>query len=69
MARDKAKDDLYFNCTQEHEAEYVAGLYPETVKKEVKDFLKRACQTKLLNNATHQQVYDLIHKQLGHKQA
>jgi hypothetical protein len=69
VARDKAKDDLYFNCTQDHEAEYVAGLYPATAKKEVKDFLERACRTKLLNNATHQQVYDLIDKQLGYKQA
>lgn len=68
MARDKAKDDLYFNCTQDHEAEYVAGLYPDR-EEEVKDFLERACRTKLLNNATHQQVYDLIDKQLGYKQA
>ena len=28
MARDKAKDDKHFNCTQAHETDYVAGLYP-----------------------------------------
>ena len=27
MARDKARDDKFFNCKQEHEDGYVAGLY------------------------------------------
>lgn len=45
MARDKAKDDKYFNCTQNHEADYVAGLYPHA-KEQVKTFLASACEKK-----------------------
>jgi hypothetical protein len=67
VARDKAKDDIHFNCSQDHEANYVAGLYPHA-KQEVKTFLAQACKEKALSNATHKQVYDLIHQKLGHKQ-
>jgi len=67
MARDKAKDDKHFNCTQTHEADYVAGLYPHA-KQEVKTFLASACEKKILNNSTHKEVYDLIKKELGHSQ-
>ncbi|WP_339538280.1 hypothetical protein [Pseudomonas sp. RA_15y_Pfl2_54] len=65
MARDKAKDDKYFNCTQTHEADYVASLYPHA-KDEVKTFLALACLNKTLHNSTHKEVYELIEKKLGH---
>ncbi|PWB33715.1 hypothetical protein DCO48_08640 [Pseudomonas sp. SDI] len=64
MARDKAKDDKYFNCGQTHEAEYVAGLYPSQ-KIVVKNFLKTACAANTISNATHKEVYELIHNKLG----
>jgi hypothetical protein len=67
MARDKAKDDKHFNCTQVHEADYVAGLYPHA-RDEVKNFLESACQDKSLHNSTHKDVYDLIKRKLGHSQ-
>jgi hypothetical protein len=67
MARDKAKDDRHFNCTETHEADYVAGLYPHA-KDEVKNFLASACKDKSLHNSTHKEVYDLIKKELGHSQ-
>jgi hypothetical protein len=67
MARDKAKDDKHFNCTQAHEADYVADLYPHA-KEEVKAFLASACKDKSLHNSTHKDVYDLIKRKLGHSQ-
>ena len=67
MARDKAKDDLHFNCSQQHETDYVAGLYPEKHKQDVKDLLSKACKENTLKNSTHKQVYALIELELGHK--
>jgi hypothetical protein len=67
MARDKAKDDKHFNCTQTHEADYIASLYPHA-KDEVKTFLASACKDNTLRNSTHKEVYDLIKQKLGHPQ-
>ena len=67
LARDKAKDDKHFNCTQAHEADYVAGLYPHA-KEEVKTLLASACKDKTLHNSTHRDVYELIKRKLGYSQ-
>ncbi|VVN93852.1 hypothetical protein [Pseudomonas fluorescens] len=64
MARDKAKDDKHFNCAEDHETDYVAGLYPRS-KQEVKTLLTSACKNKTLHNSTHKEVYDLIQRKLG----
>lgn len=65
MARDKAKDDLYFNCSQDHEAEYVSGLYGKN-KDEVKEFLADKCKSGDIFHSTHKAVYELIKKELGY---
>lgn len=65
MARDKAKDDSMFNCSQEHERAYVSGLYGAN-KSKVEEFLKKKCASKAISNSTHKQVYDLIQKELGY---
>jgi hypothetical protein len=62
MARDKAKDDKFFNCSEKHEIEYVAGLYTNTSK--VREFLKSKCKNNQINYSTHMQVYELIKKEL-----
>jgi uncharacterized protein (DUF2236 family) len=67
VARDKAKDDKHFNCTQAHEADYVASLYPHA-REEVKTFLSSACKDKSLHNSTHKDVYELIKRKLGQSQ-
>ncbi len=64
MARDKAKDDKYFNCQQEHELNYVAGLYSQ--RQVVLDFLKKKCAIGALKYATHYHVYKLIKDELGY---
>jgi len=64
MARDKVKDDKLFNCSQEHELNYVARLYPDPDK--VYKFLRLKCNDGTIRNYTHMEVYELIRKELGY---
>jgi len=64
MARDKAKDDLMFNCSQDYEADQVASHYGEN-KKKVLDMLKKACSDGLISDSTHKEVYELIKVKLN----
>lgn len=64
MARDKAKDDKHFNCSEKFEHDYVAGLYPGR-EKDVRDFLKGSCERGDFHNTTHKDLYDLIHQKFG----
>jgi len=64
MARDKSKDDKYFNCNQEYELNYVAGLYVN--RDIVKNFLKESCANNTIYHSTHAQVYKLIRDKLGY---
>ena len=63
MARDKAKDDKLFNCSQEYEHRYVYNLY-EGNEETVKEFLKEKCVDGTIKNFTHMEVYKLIEKEL-----
>jgi len=62
--RDLSRDQKLFNCNQEHELNYVAGLYAN--RQEVYDFLKRSCACSLIFHSTHQEVYDMIKRHLGY---
>jgi hypothetical protein len=64
MARDKSKDDKYFNCSQEHERKYVASLYQDEAG--VNKFLIKKCQDGTIHYWTHMKVYELIKKDLGY---
>jgi hypothetical protein len=64
MARDKVRDDKYFHCSEQHEFNYVAGLYDESDK--VRDFLKKRCDDRTINRSTHLEVYQLIKGELGY---
>lgn len=64
MARDKAKDDLMFNCNQEHEHAQVASHYGRDKEKVLK-FLKDSCAKGDIFRFTHAQVYKLIKDKLG----
>jgi len=59
VAKDKKKDDELFNCSQEHELNYVAKLYGEK-EEVVKKFLKEKCESGEIKNFTHKEVYALI---------
>lgn len=65
MARDKAKDDKYFNCNQEHELNYVSGLYNQ--KQVVYDFLVKKCRDNAIRYSTHKDIYYLIKEHLGYQ--
>jgi len=64
MARDKAKDDNLFHCSQAHEHVLVANHYEE--KQKVLDFLKEKCDDNTIYHSTHKFVYELIEKELGY---
>ena len=66
MARDKAKDDKYFNCSQDSEHDYVAGLYSADRRPGVRSFLKSSCANNTINYSTHLKVYELIRDNLGY---
>jgi len=61
MARDKARDDKYFNCKQEHED----GLYGSN-KDKVSTFLSNKCDNNTIKYSTHKEVYNLIKEELGY---
>ena len=64
MARDKSKDNLYSNCSQDSEHEYVAGLYEDGAG--VLIFLKAECKENRIHYSTHMEVYKLIEKELNY---
>jgi len=63
MARDKARDDKFFNCQQEHEDHYVSSLYSDNII--VSMFLQRKCKSNEIKYSTHKEVYELIEGKLG----
>jgi hypothetical protein len=65
MARDKKKDDLMFNCSQNHEQDYVVGLYQNKDQSNVRDVLGNGCDAGLISNSTHMEVYELVEVKLG----
>ncbi len=65
MARDKARDDKFFNCSQDSEHDYVAGCYPEKDRPRVREFLKKECADGTIRNMTHAALYELIASKLG----
>ena len=64
MARDKAKDDKHFNCSQEHEFTYVSELYKGSIS--VYEFLKKKCKDGGIKYSTHMEVYQMIKNELGY---
>jgi len=66
MARDKAKDDKLFNCSQQSEHDYVAGLYSTERRPNVRALLTSGCANNTIYHSTHFQVYTLIKQKLGY---
>ena len=65
MGRDKSKDDKFFNCSQEHEIDYVSGLYGDNSDK-VSKYLKEKCKDGSINYSKHIEVYEMIKNDLGY---
>ncbi len=66
MARDKAKDDKLFSCSQSSEQDYVAGLYDITQRPNVRTLLNTGCANNTIFHSTHMQIYNLIKTKLGY---
>lgn len=58
-------DHKYFNCSEQHEHNYVVNQYDELDGHIVRDHLKEWCEDGTINNSTHQEVYDLIETELN----
>ncbi len=63
MGKDYKKDSKFFNCSQDHERKYLAGRYSD--HKKVEEFLIAKCKDGTIKYSTHQEVYELIEKELG----
>lgn len=64
MATDKARNDMFFNCSKDSEIDYVAGNYEDS--EAVKAFLKKKCEDGTISYSRHKEVYELIKKELGY---
>ncbi|MBS9783620.1 MAG: hypothetical protein KGV46_03605 [Pasteurella sp.] len=65
MARDKAKDDKFFRCDEEHEHDYVVSLYSSQQQDRVSELLNDACKNNDIHYSKHIEVYKFIEKELG----
>lgn len=63
MSKDKARDDKFFNCSEQHEVDYVAGLYEDS--EAVRNLLKKRCADSTIHYSTSLEVYEIIKKELG----
>ncbi len=64
MSENLARDQKYFNCSEEHELKYVSGKYADQEK--VYQFLVESCKNNKIHYSTHMEVYQLIEKELGY---
>ena len=63
--RDKARDDTFFNCSDQHEIEYVVRQYKD--REGVRKLLKEKCADKTISYSTNLEVYQIIKKELGYE--
>ena len=52
------KEFKYFNCDEDYEHDYVAGLFEET--KQVKKWLEENCENNTINNTKHMDLYQML---------
>lgn len=52
------RDAKFFNCSEEHEINYVAGKYKD--KEKVKEFIKAKCKDKTIHYWTHDKLAALL---------
>lgn len=63
MSKDLARDQKFFNCSEEHEVKYVSGRFSDSEK--VYAFLKSSCKSGKIKYFSHDKVYALIKTELG----
>jgi len=58
MSTGDKKDWKEFNCSEDHEFNYVKNLYSKPSA--VYDWLKEACDNGKLNSSTHEEIYKML---------
>lgn len=61
-------DHKHFNCSEQYEHDYIVRQYKDTQRPKVRELLKKRCGDGTINYSTHNEVYELIEKELGYKQ-
>jgi hypothetical protein len=64
MTKDESKDYQFFECDQQQDLDYVAGLYNE--KEKVYDLLYTERNKNTISYSTHVDIYELIEDKLGY---
>lgn len=64
VASNKSILDKFFNCSEQHEIDYVAGLYIDSSR--VQELLKKRCADGKIHYSTYLDVFKLIKKELGY---
>jgi hypothetical protein len=54
----------YFNCSEQHEHDYVVSQYEKLNGIIVREYLEQWCEDGTIDNSTHKEVYDLIEEEL-----
>lgn len=55
-----ASDHDLFNCSENHEINYVASLYEDKDTQTIREFLKEKCESNDIYHSTHEEVYNLL---------
>ncbi len=63
--RNRAKDELLFDCKLKAEHDYVTSLYEPSERPYVRLVLRQACEEGKLKYATHMEVYQLVNEKLS----
>lgn len=60
-----SREQDLFNCSEDHEHEYVIRQYAVAHRAKIRQFLKDKCADGTIKNSTHAEVYALIKNKLG----
>lgn len=58
-------DHDFFNCSEQHEHDYVVRLYALSDRPTVREFLRKKCADGTIYYWTHKKLYNYIEEKLG----
>lgn len=58
-------DWKFFNCSEQHEINYVVSQYPKEYQSIIKAKIQEWCHKGYISNYTHDQLYSFIRLHLG----
>lgn len=65
MGSNKARDDKFFNCSEQHEIDYVCRHYKD--QNGVRKLLEEKCADGTIKYSTSLEVYKLIKNEMGYE--